>query len=166
MNLTKKMVLTPVQNESITDKKQSELDQEMSRILNSDLDEFEKIKFYNQILNRFLNLNKHVNEIGKPQLKESSTATEPQPMFKLEHDDTPVLGVAEKEFLNSLMKTWNINNSRDQSKFEKSELDETILQQKTNGQDVYLEPNLLKGTKKNLFMKIFRKFLPFNFPLL
>ena len=59
MNYWKKMVLTPAQSEPTIEKRQSELYIEMSIILNrNDLDDFAKMRIYNQILSRFLGLNK------------------------------------------------------------------------------------------------------------
>lgn len=105
MNYGKKMVLTPAQTEQVIEKKQSELDIEMSKILNrNDLDDSDKIRLYNQILTRFLNFNKK-DVIENVDNKDVSTETDLKTVPKYELD-TPVLGVKERDFLNS----FNINH--------------------------------------------------------
>ena len=103
MNYGKKMVLSPAQTEPTIEKRQSELDLEMSKILNrNDLDDFDKMRLYSNILSRFLGFKK--KDVEQIPVKDVSTETELKTIPKYELN-TPVLGVKEKEFLNS----FNIN---------------------------------------------------------
>ena len=99
MNYGKKMVLTPAQTEPLLEKRQSELDIEMSRILNNiDLDDFDKMRLYNITLSKYLGYSK--NEHEQVPVNDVSTETENNkiPKFELQ---TPVKREKVLEFLDS-----------------------------------------------------------------
>jgi hypothetical protein len=102
MNYGKKMVLTPAQTEPLLEKRQSELDIEMSRILNNiDLDDFDKMRLYNITLSKYLGYSK--NEHEQVPVNDVSTETENNkiPKFELQ---TPVKREKVLEFLDSFNK--------------------------------------------------------------